>query len=433
MHCSIFPGELKGSIAIPASKSQTLRAILFASFSCGKSVVYHPLHSPDIALTLRACRLLGAEIIEKNDHLEIWGKGTGVDHPSCQIDVGGLGISFRFLSALCALAKSETTIEGDYALSHLRPTSELFYALEQLGAQVTFHGKSGFAPVTIKGPISSGHVKVHGPDSQPVSALLIAASFLEGKTTIDVVDPGERAWIDLTLSWLDTLGIAYTRRGYEQFIVEGAGAIEGFSYEVNGDWSSAAFPIIAALITKSRLILENLDFSDSQGDRTLLHHLEKMGAKFTICPHSKTLTVEPSILKGTSLSLDSTIDALPALAALAPYVEGETLLYDARSARLKESDRIHAMKCELEKMGANILERPDGLLIKKSLLRGNSLNSHSDHRIAMALFAAALGASGESQLEGIEWIDKTFPCFLRKMRQIGARVELGETISSSVG
>lgn len=434
MICSISPSTIGGSISIPPSKSQTLRALLFASFSCGKSVITNPLSSPDVSGAIAACRSLGAEIVENEGKLEIWGRGGALFLPSAQLDVGGSGISFRFLSALTSLFPTRTTIRGDYALSELRPSLSLFEGLSQLGAKVTFHGKRGFAPVTIEGPISPGVVQVEGPDSQPVSALLIAASFLEGETRIEVKNPGEKPWIDLTLSWLDRLGVSYHREGYEVFVVQGKGALEGFSYEVAGDWSSAAFPLITALITRSSLTLGGLDFNDGQGDRALLDHLVAMNASLTALPSEKKLLIAPSELKGVDLSLDGTIDALPALAALACFAEGDTLLGNALSARHKESDRIRAMRIELSKMGAAVYEREEGLLIRKSALKGASLSSHADHRVAMALVAASLGAEGDSQLEGISWIDKTFPHFFAKMQQLGAKLCLiKESISSSAG
>ncbi|MCX6989584.1 MAG: 3-phosphoshikimate 1-carboxyvinyltransferase, partial [Chlamydiae bacterium] len=261
-------------------------------------------------------------------------------------------------------------------------------------------------------------------DSQPVSALLIAASFLKGKTDLNVTNPGEKPWIDLTLHWMDRLGIRYSHKNYEHYILQGNACYEGFAVSIPGDFSSAAYPIAAALVTRSELTLENIDMNDVQGDKKLVDVLLQMGAKIEIDDAKKTLTVKKGPpLQGIKIDVNDFIDAITILAVLGCYASGETEIVNGSIARKKESDRIHCIALELKKMGAKIEERPDGLIIKSSILRGAHVESHKDHRIAMSLAIAALGALGDSVIEDVACISKTYQNFAIDFQNIGCHMQ----------
>ncbi len=421
----IAKSSLKGQLTIPSSKSHTLRAILFGALGKGKTIIKHYLHSPDTYAMIKACQLLGSQINSFLDHLEIEGLDGRISSTEDIIQAGNSGIVLRFISAISALSSHYTVITGDYSIRHQRPIQSLLDGLNQLGVLAISTRQDGYAPVIIRGSLRSGTAVINGEDSQPVSALLIASAFAEGPIELTVNNPGEKPWILLTLDWFDRLGIRYDHQTFEHYRLEGNNHYEGFNYIVPGDWSSAAFPIAAALITQSEVIIHNLDNQDTQGDKELIEVLKKMGAQIEIDDQAKTLAVKTGGgLQGIEIDINRLIDAITILAVIACFAEGETRITNAAVARQKECDRLHAITLELQKMGANITELADGLIIKHSPLQGAYLYSHQDHRMALALTVAALGANGESKIDGIECVAKTYPNFVQDFQALGAAIEV---------
>lgn len=385
----------------------------------GTSRIENLLDSPDCVAMQDALLQFGAKMRKEGSTLEV----EGNFRPSSDIiDAGNSGQVLRFLGAISALLPSYTTITGDASIRTRRPIKPLLGALRQLGALAESARGDGYAPITVRGPLRGGRCKLDGTDSQPVSALLMATSFLDNPSEIFVENKGETPWIDLTLDWLRRMGAVVENKNYEHYRVKGGLSYSGFSYTVPGDFSTAAFPIAAALITKSKLEIEGLDPSDVQGDKELIEILKKMGAR--IFWDGNTLVVEPSTLQGLYIDINACIDALPILAVVGCFAEGETTLYNGTISRQKESDRISTMCMELKKMGANIEEHPDGLTMKTSKLKGAVLEGHRDHRIALALCVAALGASDPTTLCNPNCAAKTYPTFVRDFSKIGALIEL---------
>lgn len=422
-HYAIRPCRVQGSLEIPPSKSQTLRALLFASLAKGKSQILNPLHSKDSQSMIEACRLFGAQITVNEGSVEVMGIGGIPKVVENVIDADNSGIVLRFCTAIGALMDKPVVITGDHSIRHQRPMKPLLQALNQLSVRAESMRGDDYAPVIVRGSMRGGHVKIDGADSQPVSALLIASALAPQPITIEVSNPGEQPWIDLTLHWLDRLGVKYAREGYEQYTLQGGSRWDGFFYDVPGDLSSAAFPIVSALITGSTLQLNNVDLSDPQGDKQLFEYFKKMGAQIEV--QGKSLVVRGgNALKGIHADLNNCIDGIAALAALACYAEGETVIYNASIARSKECNRIRCLKEELSKMGADISETADGLMIRGKELKGSHVHSHGDHRMAMALSVAAYGAKGSSVVEHVDCVGKTFPQFAEKMRTTGAQIEV---------
>lgn len=360
-----------------------MRAVLFGALAKGPVEILSPLDSPDVEAMKRAM----TDLFRGEDR---------------QIDCGNSGIVLRFIGALAGLREGRTSFTGDESIQTRRPVAPLIEGLNQLGAKASLA-----KPLVVEGPWKGGRATIDGADSQPVSGLLIAAAFSPDPVELCIVRAGERPWVDLTLSWFDRLGIPYERVGYERYFVPGKATVPGFRFQVPADFSSAAFLAVAAVITGSTIVIENLDFSDVQGDKKLFEILQAMG-------------VPP---KGMEIDVDDLIDAVPILAVLGCFAKGTTRLVNAKMARKKESDRLHVMATELRKMGARIEEKEEELVIHESPLRGCRLFSHNDHRVALALIVAALGAKGESQLEGTGCIAKSYPTFVRDMQGIGARIE----------
>lgn len=415
---------LRGEISVTTSKSHTLRAILLASLCAGTSRVRHPLASPDMAAMLSACQALGAVIEVKGDTLEIRGVGGRLHVPGHVIDVGNSGQVLRFGAALAATIPLYSIFTGDESVCHIRPMQPLLEALTQLGAFAVSSKNDGHAPVIIRGPVQPGRVVMDGADSQPVSAMLFLGAFLPGTTTIEVRAPGETPWIDMTLYWLDRLGVPYTNEAYRQYTVTGGTTYPAFEYVVPGDWSSAAFPMAAALVTGSSVTLCNMDAHDPQGDKAIVDVFRRMGADIRIDDAHKTVEVRPHTgLHGIDIDVNAMIDAVPVLATVACFADSPTTITGAAIARRKESDRLAAMSAELGKMGATITEFDDGLTIHPATLHGAEVESHHDHRIAMSLAVAGLSCGG-TVVHNTQCVTKSFPGFAHAMS--GIRGDIAE-------
>ncbi len=415
----IRPSRLRGRILPPPSKSHTLRAILFASFAHGVSTIYNPLDSPDTMAMIAICRQFGASITPIEKGLSIEGIGLSRQLRAGSFDAKNSGIVMRFGAAVAALFPEKTEWTGDLSMQTIRPMKALFDGLRAFGAQI--EDANGFAPFTLQGPLTAGEVSIDGEDSQPVSALLIAASLLSGKSTIRVRNAGEKPWIDLTLFWLDRLGVSVERDGYECFQVTGKGAYKSFEYTVPADWSSALYPIACGLICDADIVIENLDFSDIQGDKKIVSLLQQMGAVFAVDKEAQTLRVRgPQNLKNIDVDNNDTIDAISLLAAVATHAKGVMRISNSRIARNKECDRIACTQKELEKMGASIEATADGLIISESSLTGDVLECYEDHRMCLSLTCAALRAHGETTLQGTRCVGKTYPTFFKDLQALGA-------------
>jgi 3-phosphoshikimate 1-carboxyvinyltransferase len=414
----VTPGKLHGEIAIPTSKSHTIRALLFALMAKGKSRIHHPLPSPDTFAMLDAIRCLGAKVDMENESLIIEGVAGKLHAAEDVIQCGNSGQVLRFIGALAALSSSYTVLTGDMSIRHNRPVLPLLNGLTQLGALAVSTRMDGFAPIIVKGPCQGGKATISGEDSQPVSGLLILGAFVP--LELHVTKAGEKPWIDLTLSWFDRLGIHCENTNYEHYKMKEKSQIKGFEYTAPGDFSSAAFPIAAALVTHSELILHNIDMKDVQGDKAIIPTLQSMGAQFET--HGSQLHVKAAqTLKGTRIDVNDFVDALPILAVIGCFASGKTEIVNGAIARQKESDRIHCIAAELKKMGADIEEKPDGLIIRPAKLHGaHDLQSHHDHRLAMALSIAALGAHGDSTIHGVDCVGKSYPTFFQDLFHLGA-------------
>jgi len=425
MYFEIAQSSVGGSIQLTTSKSHTLRAILLASLGNGVSYVRRILPSPDTEAMIQACSAFGAEIVRDETDLRITGFAGNPSVPGQVIDVGNSGQVLRFGGAISALIPHFSIFTGDESIRTLRPMSPLLHALRQLGAFAESSKGDGHAPVIIRGPAHAGYVVMDGRDSQPVSAILMLAACLEGKTTLEVRDPGEKPWVDLTLYWLDRMGVRYENRNYEVYTVYGRGSCEKFypfDYIVPGDWSSAAFPLAAALICNSELVLENMDIQDPQGDKAILDIFREMGAVIDVDVQGKKIMVRRhSGLQGVTVDVNAVIDAVPVLAALASFAQSPTTITGAAIARRKESDRLTAIATELAKMGGRVEEFDDGLTVYPTILHGATVDSRHDHRIAMSLAVAALRCGG-TVVENTDCVSKSFPGFAVSMAGIGAAI-----------
>jgi len=409
---------LHGDILIPASKSHTIRAVAIAAVANGISVLRNPLMSDDARSAVHGATGMGAEVRLEKDWI-IRGNG-GKPADSCRfIDVGNSGTTLRILTGLCALGDHPVRFDGDASIRQ-RPMTPLLAALENLGVKVT-GSTGGKCPFTIQGPIRGGNTTVNGVSSQFLTALLIACPLAPADTEIVVENLNERPYVEITLDWLRRSGIRFEQQGPDWFRIFGGQHYRAFERSIPADFSSATFPLCAAAITGSEILIRGLDFSDHQGDKAVFSYLEKMGTK--IVHATEGVWVKGGALNGIDIDMNSTPDALPAMAVAACLARGTTRLLNVPQARLKECDRIAACAKELKKMGADIVELEDGLVIRESKLKGTEVHGYNDHRMVMALAIAGLAAEGITLADTAESAGVTYPTFLEDMNKLGANIK----------
>jgi len=420
MDLHVSGSQLCGRVAMPASKSHTIRAAAIAALAGGRSTLVRPLASADTDAALRTVTALGARVEPHGDAVDVHGV-DGRPRPGGAIDVANSGTTLRVMSAVAALAAGTTHLTGDAQIQS-RPIAPLLDALTQLGAEAVSDRHNGCAPVTITGPMRGGRCQIECRTSQYLTALLIGCPLAPGDTHIDITLLNERPYVSMTLDWLDRQSIEYRHTDLTEFDIPGGQSYRPFERVVPADFSSATFFLCAAAVTGSEITLLGLDFDDPQGDRAVVDYLRQMGAQIDI--DGLELNIRGGPLAGGYFDLNATPDALPAMAVTACFAQGETVLANVPQARIKETDRIAAMRAELSKMGAKITERPDGLVIEESNLRSATVEGHYDHRVVMALAVAATAISGQTRITTAEAVAVTFPTFLAGMSALGGKLRM---------
>ena len=418
MDLIVRKGRLSGSIAVPGSKSHTIRAAAFALMADGISKIHYPLISQDTLSAAGAVRAFGGVLDRGDDSCwSIRGTGGNLRDPGKTVDMANSGTSIKIFAGLAALCSFPVTFDGDESLRS-RPMGHLLSALSKLNVKTS--SANSKCPFTVQGPVTGTKTEVNSESSQYVTALLMSLPFAGHNVSMDVVNLNEKPYIEITLGWMDTLGLRYTRtEDLSHFEIPGGQKIAPFEATIPADFSTAAFPLIAAAVTQSELTILNLDFRDRQGDKAVFSYLEKMGME--VIRGEKGTTLRPhGRLKGVDLDLNSTPDALPAIAVAAASAEGVTNIRNVAQARIKETDRIACMTAELRKMGIRIEEHPDGMTIYGGTLKGTAVESYKDHRIAMALAVAGLAAEGETVIHEAECAGVTYPGFFADFRKLGA-------------
>lgn len=253
MQYKVTKSSLSGVIEASPSKSHTLRAVLFAGMAKGESQITHYLSSPDVLAMVEAIRQLGAEVLVTPEKITVVGNGGMIKNPDDVIDAGNSGQVLRFVAGILALQENYAVLTGDHSIRHNRPMQPLIDGINQLGGFCVATKNDGYAPIIVRGPIKPGKARISGEDSQPVSALLIAAAFLGGVTEVTVDNMGEKPWVDVTIGWLNRIGINCENDNYARYVVHGGANYAGFNYAVVGDFSSILFPVVAAAVTNSAI------------------------------------------------------------------------------------------------------------------------------------------------------------------------------------
>jgi len=416
--------RLKGAVSIPASKSHTIRAVAIASLAEGDSIIRHPLWSGDTEAAVLCYRAFGADIDTSDDKAwKVTGFGGKITPPKETIDVLNSGTTLRVAMGSAALAEpgAATTFTGDEQIQS-RPIAPLMQSLEELGAKCVSLKGNGKAPARVSGGLRGGRTSIAAFTSQYLSSLLMCTPLAPADTDIEVTLLNEPGYVQMTLDWLDKQGIQYDQDGLRRFHMRGGQSYKAYDLPVPADFSSATFFLCAAALFGDGVTLKGLDFSDSQPDKAVVDYLRAMGADIVTDPDG--ITVKASSLKGITIDMNATPDALPAMAVTAAFAEGTTRLVNVPQARSKETDRIRCMAEELTRMGAQVEELPDGLVVHHSKLSAARLDGRSDHRIVMALSLAAMGLDKPCTIETAEAIRVTFPQFVTLMNALGGDMEI---------
>jgi 3-phosphoshikimate 1-carboxyvinyltransferase len=417
------PLVLDGAFDVPGDKSISHRAALFAALAEGRTEINGFLEGEDCLATLKAVRQLGALVAKKAPgHYVIDGAGlTGLVEPDNIIDCGNSGTTARLLLGVLAGQPFSAVLTGDDSLRR-RPMGRVAEPLRMMGAMVVGRDAGKRLPLCVSGTRPLTALSYHSPvaSAQVKTALLLAGLWADGPVTVE--EPA--ATRDHTERMLSGFGARLDIDGRRVRITPGV-ALHGQPVAVPGDISSAAFFLVAASIVRhARVTIRNVGMNPTRTG--LLEVLEAMGAELRRAPNAggqrdgvpepaADIAVQNSTLNGIDVGgelIPRLIDEIPVLAVAACVAAGVTRIRDAAELRVKETDRIRAIAIELGRMGADIVEQPDGLEIRGGRrLRAATVSSGGDHRMAMALITAALAADGPTLVEDTECIATSFPGF----------------------
>jgi len=417
MNVTIKPNKLSGTIQIPPSKSLSHRAIIAAALAEGESIISNVLYSKDILATIDAMRACGAEIKEYSDHLVI--HGSKVKRVKSIINANESGSTIRFMIPIALVSDEEIEFRGE---NHLvkRPLDTFLEIFDSQGIKYT-KGED-YLPLKVYSGLKCGTFKVRGDiSSQFITGLLYALPLLDGDSKIVITTNLEsKGYIDLTLDMLKKFGIEIENKEYKEFIIKGNQSYKPYNYTIEGDFSQSAFFLVAdALGADIKLSCMNMD--SHQGDKKILLDMEDFGSNIIF--ENDLLSLENKTLHGATIDFSQSPDLGPALTVLAALAEGESNFINAGRLRIKECDRITAMRIELEKMGAKIIEHKDGMTIYGvKELHGAVIDSHNDHRVAMAIAMASLKTKGDIKILNAGCVSKSFPNFFSVFESLGGIV-----------
>jgi len=410
----VDPSALEGTVNAPTSKSMTQRAIAAALLADGESIILNPSYCDDSLAAMSMAVGLGARVEPQVSEMKIVGSAILKES---KLNCGESGLAIRMFSPIAALYQAEITLVGANSLKK-RPMFMIEDALNQLGVKCTSTG--GFLPLTIQGPLTGGHCEIDGSvSSQLLTGLLMALPLATKNSEIIVRNLKSKPYIDMTIQILKYFGITVENKGYDLFHIPGNQKYIPSRYTVEGDWSAGAFLLVAAAIN-GQLIINGLNRDSLQSDMSVIKALEKAGAKMAF--KDNKLEISKSGLKAFDFDATESPDLFPPLVALATYCNGISSIKGVSRLIFKESNRAKTLQEEFAKLKVRIDIRDDTMFITGSQPLAGRVESHDDHRIAMALAIAALGATGRVYIRDSQCVAKSYPGFFDDLRQLGASV-----------
>lgn len=431
MRKSVEYRESGGAARAPASKSSMQRAIACAALAEGESILRSPSRSADCLAALSVAEGLGAVVEDRDGLVSISGIGfgkashkrSGGSSEILSLSCGESGLCLRMFSPIAALFDRPIELAAMGSL-RLRPVGMMSEPLRQLGASCDT--ASGVPPVMVRGPLRGGRATVDGrQSSQFLTGLLVALPLARTDSEIEVDDLASRGYVDLTIDVIRRFGVAVLRdHAYRNFSIAGRQAYRSADYTIEGDWSGAAFLLVAGAIaaTKKPVEVEGLDARSYQPDRAILDALRDAGAAVEAQGGhggEDRVAVKKNVLSAFSFDATNCPDLFPPLVCLALACEGESRIKGVGRLRGKESDRAAALSEELGKLGARIVVEGDEMIvIGGSRLKAGTVDSRDDHRIAMAAAIASFLAEGPIAIEGAECVAKSWPSFFEDVARV---------------
>jgi 3-phosphoshikimate 1-carboxyvinyltransferase len=418
MKVTIEKSDIRGKATAPPSKSYTIRGLMCAALARGESQIVHPLYADDTEAAVRVLGDIGVGVEQSKD---IWLiSGGDLRQPETDLYCGDSAATLRFMTAIGSIVPGKCRLTAGASLAR-RPVGSLVEALRRLGVDCS--SDNGVAPVMVSGGrLKGGETELPGDvSSQFLSALLLVSPFAEEGMHIRLTTPLEsKPYVAMTLECMARFGINVTASAGIDDFYTAKQAYQPASYEVEGDWSSASYLLALGAIMEGTEV-ENLNPQSLQSDRAMLAFLRRMGADVEVSPGA--IRVRGSKLKALRADLSDCIDLLPTVAVLAAVAEGTSELEGIGRARLKESNRVATVREGLERMGVKVAEEEDRMVITGSNLKSAVVDSHDDHRIAMAFsFLGVL--AGNTTINGAECVNKTFPAFWAILKSIGGRLKI---------
>lgn len=415
---TVYPSALSGEVKIPASKSVLHRAVLSGLLANGNTEINGVSYNDDIDATLSCAESLGAEVVKEGETVFITGAGLNNE---CLLNCNQSGTTLRFLIPIASALGGNFTFEGNGRLP-FRPIGELIKVLAEHGISCR-HPQDAFLPLNISGKLKSGEYLLPGNiSSQYLSGLLFALPLLENDSVISLTTGLESAaYVSMTIDMLTRFGIRIEENNNNdikrQYFIKGNQKYIPRSITAEGDWSQAAFFLVAGALGNN-ILCNNLNENTKQGDFAVADVLKKMGAKINKKENGFSAFAEN--LHGTEIDMTQIPDLLPPLAAAAAIADGNTRFTGCERLRLKESDRLAACAEELRKIGASTFIDGNSLIVEGcKTLKGGTASSRGDHRIAMALAIAATRCENPVIIEEADAVSKSYPDFFKDYINLG--------------
>lgn len=417
MKVSLGKSEIKGRVTAPPSKSDTIRVLMCAALAQGESLLSNPLVADDTGAARRVLEGIGVRISRRDD---IWRVGGGnFREPEADLDCGDSAATLRFMTAIGALVPGKCRLVAGPSLMK-RPVRPLIKALQQLGVTCSSPGET--PPVIVAGGgLEGGAAELPGDvSSQFISALLLIAPRAKETVTIRLTTPLEsRPYVLMTLECMDKFGVEVKQSADMREFEVPPQDYRPADCRIEGDWSSASY-LLALGALAGEVTVAGLNRLSRQGDRVMLDFLRAMGAEVMLS--GDFLTVRKGKLNALEANLADCVDLLPTLAALAAVAEGTSKFTGIRRARLKESNRVSALREGMERLGIEVVAEADRLVITGGRLKGAVLDARNDHRIAMAFGILGIVAGGVI-INNAQCVAKTYPDFWNTLKSLGGEVK----------
>ena len=413
---------VEATIAIPGSKSYTNRALLMAAMTPQDVRIVRPLMSDDTLAMMRCLDVLGIKCTKEEHSLVVHGNIGDIAEREYDLDADLSGTTIRFLLALSTVIPGTKILHGKEGLNK-RPIGDLVDSLRQLGAKIEYVEKEGFPPLRVSSShLNSGTIRTNGSiSSQYLSAMLMIVP-LVGELTIEVIgEQVSKPYIDMTIDTMQKFGVHVENANYRQYRIQGGQHYSCSEYTVEGDVSSASYFFAIAALTRSKLTLTNLNPASVQADMGFLKILQRMGNEITMGKNE--IAIQGTGVKAVEVDMENCPDQAQTLAVLAAFAPGVTKISGVRSLRVKETERVQALEQELAKMGIKTSSTDDTLTIHGGNPKPAQIDTHGDHRTAMA-FAVAGAILPGMQINDPDVVKKTFPEFWEKLNGVGVQTKI---------